>query len=116
MANVFFIVAKELLICNTLDVMHCEKNLCESVLKTIFGVKDIMAICEDLKKCGIRPHLWLQVNGVRFIKPTASYVLSNEEKKWLCEYYFKLENSYTHCVFIEEKSSKRWKYWGNEVT
>ncbi len=60
--------------------MHCEKNLCESVLKTIFGVKDIMVVCEDLKECGIQPHLWLQANGVGFIKPTASYVLSDEEK------------------------------------
>jgi hypothetical protein len=33
-----------LLIHNTLDVMHCEKNLCENVLKTIFGAKDTMAM------------------------------------------------------------------------
>jgi hypothetical protein len=48
-----------LLICNTLDVMHCEK-ICENVMKTIFGAKDIITIQEDLKKCGISPHLWLQ--------------------------------------------------------
>ncbi len=29
-------------------------------MKTIFGAKDIITIQEDLKKCGISPHLWLQ--------------------------------------------------------
>lgn len=30
-----------------------EKNLCENVLKTIFGIKDTLAIQKDLKECGI---------------------------------------------------------------
>ncbi len=47
---VFF---QELLIHNTFDVMHCEKNLCKNVVKTIFGNKDTMAIREDFKDCGI---------------------------------------------------------------
>jgi len=61
--------------------MHCEKYLCENVLKIIFGVKDTLTIQKDFKDCGIQPHLWLQnvMNG--FIKPIASYVLANEEKE-----------------------------------
>jgi hypothetical protein len=62
--------------------MSCitKKNLCENVIKTIFGAKNTITVREDLKKCGIRPHMWLQVNGVGFIKPTTSYVLEDEEK------------------------------------
>jgi hypothetical protein len=37
---VAFANLQELLIHNTLDVMHYEKNLWENVLKTIFGTKD----------------------------------------------------------------------------
>jgi hypothetical protein len=58
---VAFANLQELLIRNTLDVMHCEKNFCELFLKTIFGTKDIQAIREYLKECGIRSHLWLQM-------------------------------------------------------
>jgi hypothetical protein len=32
---------------------------------------------EDMEQFGIQPHLWLQANGVGFIKPIASYVLTN---------------------------------------
>jgi hypothetical protein len=69
-----------LLIRNTLDVIHCEKNLYENVIKTIFGAKDIPTIQKDMEQCGIQPHLWLQANGVGFIKPNTSYVLIDEEK------------------------------------
>jgi hypothetical protein len=30
--------------------MHCEKHLCENILKIVFGAKNIMAIREDLKE------------------------------------------------------------------
>jgi hypothetical protein len=60
--------------------MQCEKNLCENVIKTIFGAKDIATIQIDMEQCGIQPHSWLQANGVGFIKPTTSYVIIDEEK------------------------------------
>jgi hypothetical protein len=31
---------------------HNEKDLCENVMKTIFGTKAIVVIWEDLKECG----------------------------------------------------------------
>ncbi len=68
-------------ICNSLDVMHCEKNLCENVINFFFGAKDIITIQEDMEQCGIQPHLWLQANGVGFIKPIVPYVLTNEGKR-----------------------------------
>ncbi len=61
--------------------MHCQKNLCENVVKIIFGNKDIVEIKEDLKDCSIRNHLWLQVTSNGFIKPIAFYVLLDEGKK-----------------------------------
>jgi hypothetical protein len=85
---VFF---QELLIHNTFDVMHCEKNLCKNVVKTIFGNKDTMAIREDFKDCGIWSHLWLQTALNGFIKPIASYVLSNEEKNIFLQILFTLK-------------------------
>jgi hypothetical protein len=60
--------------------MHCEKHLCENILKTVFGAKYIVAIREDLEECGIRLHLWLQVVVGGFIRPKASYVLLDQEK------------------------------------
>ncbi len=61
--------------------MHCEKILCENVMKIIFDTKDTSAIQEDLKDCGIWPHLWLQEVASWFIKPVATHVLTYEEKE-----------------------------------
>jgi hypothetical protein len=73
MWSIFF---QGLFIRNTLDVMHCEKNICENVIRTIFGTKDILAMWKHLEQCEKQPHLCLQANGVGFIKPIASYVLT----------------------------------------
>lgn len=68
----------------TLDVMHCKKNLCKNVVKTIFGNKDIMAGMEDLKDCGIWSHLWLQATLSGFIKPIV--FMSYHMKKKICKF------------------------------
>jgi len=39
--------------------MHMEKNICENVVQTIFGIKDTIIVRQDVKEEGIRPHLWL---------------------------------------------------------
>ena len=72
-----------LLIRHILDVMHCEKNLCKNVVKTIFGEKDTPMVRHDMQETNIRPHLWLQPSERRsgeFIKPLAPYVMKDEEK------------------------------------
>ncbi len=51
---------QHLLIRHTLDVMHIEKNVCESVIKFIIGVKDTFKVCRDMEVCGVREHLWLK--------------------------------------------------------
>ena len=47
-----------------LDVMHIEKNVCDSVVGTVLNLegktKDGPKARVDLKKMGIRKHLWLK--------------------------------------------------------
>ncbi len=62
--------------------MHMEKNICENIVQTIFGIKDIIVMWQDLKEEGIKPHLWLfQDPHVpnRWLKPMAPYVLKEDE-------------------------------------
>jgi hypothetical protein len=61
--------------------MHIEKNICENVVQTIFGIKDTIIVQQDLKE-GIRLHLWLfQDPHVldKWLKPMAPYVLKENE-------------------------------------
>lgn len=68
---------------HALDPMHCEKNLCENLVKTAFGEKDSPALRADIQARNIRPHLHLQAispNRDRFHMPDAPYVMSAEDK------------------------------------
>jgi hypothetical protein len=62
--------------------MHVEKNICENIVQTIFGIKDTIVVRQDLKEEGIRPHLCLLQDPhvpVRWLKPMAPYVLKEDE-------------------------------------
>lgn len=62
--------------------MHCEKNLAENIIKTIFGEKDTLKVRRDLELLGMRPELWLQRDPDRadtLIMPPAPYVLTEAE-------------------------------------
>jgi hypothetical protein len=65
-----------------LVVMHIEKNVCESMIKFICGLKDIVKVQWDMEVCGIQEHLWLkrvpQRSG-KIFKHVAPYVLKPEE-------------------------------------
>jgi hypothetical protein len=50
--------------------------------------------------------LWLQANGVGFIKQIVPYVLTNRKKG--SANYSKLENFHSLCVFIEEMGPEGW--------
>ena len=68
---------------HVLNVMHCEKNLAENILKTTFGEKDSPAVRADMQARAIRPHLHLQPTGPnndQYYMPDASYVLTAEDK------------------------------------
>lgn len=73
---------QDLLIRHVLDPMHCEKNICENVMKTIWGVRDTLKARLDLKEANIRQYLH-PLPGRKpgsVVLPTAPYVLSKEEK------------------------------------
>jgi hypothetical protein len=79
----FCVHQQGLLIRNTLDVMHCEKNITESLMKTIFGEKDTLKARMDLQEANIRPHLW-PIPGRKpgsLTLPQAPYVLTKIEKE-----------------------------------
>lgn len=64
--------------------MHCEKNLCENILKTILGEADHARGRRDLEELGIRPELWLTLReGTvdEYTMPHAPNVLTPDEKK-----------------------------------
>jgi hypothetical protein len=79
---------KDLDIRHLIDVMHIEKNVCESLLGTLLNMsgktRDHGHARADLKKMGIRPELWLDdlVKGTDL--PTSSITLSKHEKKEFC--------------------------------
>ena len=63
--------------------MHCEKNICDILLRILLGETDGPKSREDLRSRGIRSHLHLQANndGTTFFMPDAPYVLSREERQ-----------------------------------
>jgi hypothetical protein len=61
-----------------LDVMHIEKNVCENMIKFIFGLKDTIKVQHDMEMWGIQKHLWLKRDPQRaskIFKLVAPYVL-----------------------------------------
>ncbi|XP_004295872.1 PREDICTED: uncharacterized protein LOC101296193 [Fragaria vesca subsp. vesca] len=78
---------KKLRIRHYFDVMHIEKNVCDSIVGTVFGfkdkTKDTVKARKDLQLMNKRPHLWLTTSGS---VPLAHYRINpaNEKKifKW----------------------------------
>jgi hypothetical protein len=71
------------LVRHILDIMHCEKNFAENIMKTLLGNKDTTAIRKDLQAKGLRPHLWLQPTGPRLDRvfmPDVPFILLKEDK------------------------------------
>ncbi len=64
-----------------------------------------MAVQEDLKECGIRCHLWLQVVIGGFIKLIMSYVN-----------FYEVENTYKLFIFIGTESAQGWKTERPKIT
>lgn len=64
--------------------MHCEKNLCENILKTLFGMNDSPGSRQDLQDLNIREEIWLQpprCRGDEYYMPQAPYILKPKEKQ-----------------------------------
>jgi len=74
---------QELLIWNTLDVMHIECNISKSLLKYLFGEWDTMEVRKDLEEVGMKWHLWLHwdLSNMNYVKPLALYVFTWNERQ-----------------------------------
>ena len=67
---------------HVLDVMHCEKNLYENILRTLLGETDYCRGREDMQEMDIREELWLRPslnNPGHYMKPHPTYVLTPSE-------------------------------------
>jgi hypothetical protein len=77
---------KDLVVCHSIDVMHIEKNVCESLLRKLLNMdrktRNHVHARADLKKMGIIPELWLDdlVKGTEL--PTSCITLLKYEKEF----------------------------------
>ncbi|KAK9289285.1 hypothetical protein L1049_017761 [Liquidambar formosana] len=104
---------KTLLLRHNLDVMHIEKNICESIIGTLLHVKgkskDGLKSRNDLVDMGIRNELHPQKRGKnQNYLPPAPHMLSKTEKQIFCKRLadLKLPDGYSsnisNCVSLEE--------------
>ncbi|KAL4580605.1 hypothetical protein LXL04_016805 [Taraxacum kok-saghyz] len=73
-----------------LDVMHIEKNVCDSLISLLLNIpnksKDGLDVQEDMVAMGIRPELApIRQEGRRTYLPPACYTMSKEEKTKFCK-------------------------------
>ena len=97
------------LVRHVLDVMHCEKNISENILRTTFGEKDSAAVRADMQARGIRPHLHLQALGPnrdRLYMPDASYVLLAADKAKVLQVLKNLRTPTHYVSALHTKISK----------
>ncbi|TXG66608.1 hypothetical protein EZV62_007883 [Acer yangbiense] len=80
---------KDLHIRHILDVMHIEKNVCESIYGTLLNIprktKDGVNSRLDLKAMGLRKKLVPDMDKTRIYLPPACYTLSRAEKAIFCK-------------------------------
>ena len=79
-----------LLIRHNLDVMHIEKNICESILGTLLEIdgkcKDSEKARLDIQHLGMRKDQHLVMENNKYTMPPALYKLSKEEKEILWKF------------------------------
>ena len=74
---------------HSIDVMHVEKNVCDSIIRTLLDIKgktkDGLNSRNNMMEMGMRPALSPQIRaGNRVFLPPACYTLSKAEKQKLC--------------------------------
>jgi hypothetical protein len=83
--------------------MHVERNVLESILKYLFGDKDTIEVCKDLKEVVVMQHLWLhQQGGGSYKNPQAPYVITSNESKAFVDFVAKLQTP-TWCAATFKK-------------
>ncbi|KAL2465528.1 Uncharacterized protein Adt_41379 [Abeliophyllum distichum] len=75
---------------HNLDVIHVEKNVCDSLLGTLLGdphkSKDTDNARRDLMKLKIRHELHLYEDKERLMKPAAEYTFINADRQKFCNF------------------------------
>ena len=86
---------------HNLDVMHIEKNVCESIIGTLLNIpgktKDGLNCRLDLVDMGLRSELAPKFESKRTYLPPACYSLSKMEKKVFCQTLSQLKVPYGYC-------------------
>jgi len=71
-----------------IDVMHVEKNVCDSLIDTLLNIKgktkDGLKSRQDLVEMGIREQLHPISQGSRMYLPPACHTMSTNEKRSFC--------------------------------
>src|SRR6185312_1988929 len=79
-----------LLVRHNLDVMHIEKNICESLLGTLLDLagksKDSEKARLDMEELGMRKDYHPLVKNDKYTLPPALYSLDLEDKTYLCKF------------------------------
>ncbi|KAK9078277.1 hypothetical protein SSX86_002334 [Deinandra increscens subsp. villosa] len=84
-----------------LDVMHIEKNVCDSLLGLLLDIpgksKDGVNVRKDMEEMGIRKELAPVERGTRIYLPPACYTMSKAEKTSFCQclHDIKVPSSYS---------------------
>ena len=75
---------------HNLDVIHLKKNICDSVVGTIFSIdgksKDTENARLDLQDLNIRMQLHMKKKGNNLLKSSACYTLSTKERQEFCTF------------------------------
>ena len=86
---------------HNLDVMHIDKNVCESIIGTLLNIpsktKDGLNCHLYLVDMGLRSELPPKFESKRAYLPPACYSLSKMEKKVFCQTLSQLKVPYGYC-------------------
>ncbi|CAN6569387.1 unnamed protein product [Malus baccata var. baccata] len=103
---------RHLLIRHNLDVMHIEKNICDSLVGTLLGIeksKDGLAARADLEVLNIRRIQHSRREGNRTFLPPALFTLKREEKTAFCNVLSTIRvpdgysSNLSRCVHVNER-------------
>jgi hypothetical protein len=97
---------------HNLDVMHIEKNICESILGTLLGINDKTKDSEkarlDMQHLGIKKDQHPVIKNDKYSLPPSMYSLGKEQKILLCKFLegLKMPDGYAanirRCVHLNE--------------
>ncbi|KAK1422943.1 hypothetical protein QVD17_18233 [Tagetes erecta] len=79
---------------HNLDVMHIERNVCDSLLGTLLmndKTKDTTNARVDLKKLKIRKTQWLEQKGNKYYKPHPKFSFKVSDRKLFCQFIKKVK-------------------------